>query len=48
MGEVEPLPDLAIRKSVRSQLGDLQLLSGQLIARLRYPAPAALAGSAQL
>ena len=48
MGEVEPLPDLAIRKPVCSQLGDLQLLSGQLIARLRYPAPAALAGSAQL
>src|SRR3954447_26194921 len=48
MREVEPLPDLAVREALCRELGDLQLLCGQLVARLRDATPASLAGGAQL
>ena len=37
MREEKALADLAVRETLRGELGDLQLLRGQLIARLRVP-----------
>src|SRR4051794_24478461 len=48
MGEVEALPDLAVREPVCRQLRDLQLLGGQLVTCLGDATPAALPGGAQL
>src|SRR4051812_49866918 len=48
MREVEPLPDLAVGEPVGRELGDLQLLGGELVARLGHAAPAAFPGRAQL
>src|SRR4051794_30150216 len=46
--EVEPLPDLAVREALCRELRDLQLLCGQLVARLGDATSAPLAGRAQL
>ena len=48
MREKQSLADLAVRQPLRRELGDLQLLRGQLIARLGRAAAAALARRAQL
>src|SRR3954463_13479171 len=44
----QPLADLAVREPSGGELGDLQLLRGQLVARLGCPPPAPLAGCPQL
>ena len=44
----QPLADLAVREPLGGELGDLQLLGGQLVARLGDAPPAALARRAQL
>src|ERR1700745_2332882 len=46
--EEQALADLAIREPLRRELGDLQLLGGELIACLGHTAPAAFARCAQL
>jgi len=46
--EEEPLSDLAVRESFGRELRDLQLLCGELIARLRVAASARLSRCAQL
>src|SRR5439155_16195201 len=48
MREVQPLADLSVRQPLCGELRDLQLLRGQLIACLGYPAPAPLTRGAQL
>src|SRR4051794_19243165 len=48
MRQEQALADLAVRETLGGELGDLQLLRGQLIARLGCPPPAPLAGCPQL
>ena len=48
MREIEPLSDLAVGQAFRGQLGNLQLLRRQLVARLRDTPAAALPGRAEL
>src|SRR5882724_8051436 len=44
----QALSDFAVREALGRELGDLQLLGGQLIARLGSPPQASLAGCSQL
>jgi hypothetical protein len=48
MGDVESLPDLAVRLAARSHLRDLKLLWRELIPRRHRSSPARLAGCTQL
>ena len=47
MREVQPLADFAVRQALRGELSDLQLLRGELIARLGNAAPAPFTRRAQ-